>query len=201
MNNSSIQRASDNLNADAEAEIVNKCLGGDKTAFRYLVERYHKPVINLIYRLTGDKANAEDVAQEVFIKAFNSLGSFRKQSRFFSWLYEITVNQCKDYLKSKKPGGGSLIENVNYENKPGPADKAASTDNMKRIQRALNNLPYEYREAFMLKHIEELSYEQMSDVLKESVANLKVRVHRAREMLAEMLKPSGAGNSAGGGKG
>jgi len=178
------QRASgNNFNSDADAEIVNRCLKGDTKAYKELVEKYQKPIMNLIYRLTGDYSNTEDIAQEVFAGAYFGLKDFKKQSSFFSWVYGIAVNKCKDYIKIRKFRDDQPLEAI--ENRR--TDNATDSDNMKRINQALNTLPYEYREAFILKHIEELSYEQMQVILKDSVTALKVRVHRAREMLAEKL--------------
>lgn len=168
---------------DADAEIVDRCIKGNAAAFRELVEKYNSQMINLIYRLTGDYHNAEDIAQDTFVSVFAGLKEFQGRAKFSSWLYEIAINKCRDYLRNMR-----RVENIPLGGTELSVNDATVNDDMKRIQKAVDSLPYEYREAFTLKHIEDLPYSQMQEILNVSIALLKVRVHRAREMLVKLLK-------------
>jgi RNA polymerase sigma-70 factor (ECF subfamily) len=174
---------------DPDEEVVERCLVGDSGCYKELVEKYHEQIISLIYRLSGDYHQAQDIAQEVFVSAYFSLKKFKKRSKFFTYLYQIALNKCRDYLKNIRRTERSLPEELSADDKaPSPVREVIGTDSIMRIQKALDSLPYEYREAFILRHIENLSYNEMKNILGASVGALKVRIHRAREMLMKLLR-------------
>jgi RNA polymerase sigma-70 factor (ECF subfamily) len=175
-----------------EADIIRQCLGGDADSYSVLVDRYKKMVYNVAYRMLGDGDMANDIAQESFIAAYGGLKTFKQDAKFSSWLYSIALNKCRDHLRLTK-------ENIPIDDisdiRPGsgisPEQAAAENQSNDLLQQALNALPAEYREVLVLKHIEELDYQEISAITGASVSALKVRAHRGREMLKKILEKSG----------
>ena len=175
-----------------ERDIIRQCLDGEPEQYALLVDRYKAMAFNIAYRILGDADAAKDMAQESFISAYAGLEDFHHGSQYSSWLYRIVVNKCKDHLRAERdtvqvdeisdivPSGGRT-----------PEQTASLRQTGDEIQRALNSLPEEYREVIVLKHIEELDYQEISDILGVSVNALKVRAHRGREMLKELLRKMG----------
>jgi RNA polymerase sigma-70 factor (ECF subfamily) len=175
-----------------EADIIRRCLDGETDSYSILVDRYKMMVYNVAYRMLGDGDIAKDIAQESFIAAYGGLKTFKREAKFSSWLYTIALNKCRDYLRLAKdnvpiddisdirPGGGISPERA-----------AANQQSSDMLQQALDVLPAEYREVLVLKHIEELDYEEISAITGTSVSALKVRAHRGREMLRKALEKAG----------
>ena len=135
---------------------------------------------------------AEDVAQESFIAAYQGLKDFKFGSRFSTWLYTIVMNKCRDHLRSKKPGVSiDDIAEVRPDFKPSPEEQASSHQTGEIIQDVLNALPPEYREVIILKHVQDLDYTEIAEILGISVGTLKVRAHRGREMLKRAIEKLG----------
>jgi RNA polymerase sigma-70 factor (ECF subfamily) len=175
-----------------EEDIIRNCLHGDADAYSILVNRYKTMIYNLAFRMVGDEDTAKDLAQESFIAAYKGLGQFRFGSKFSSWLYSIALNKCRDHLKlAKDTVSTDEISDMMPENRNSP-ERAAATEQSKDIlQRALDALPVEYRQVLILKHIEELDYQEIADITGTSVSALKVRAHRGREMLKKILEDAG----------
>jgi RNA polymerase sigma-70 factor, ECF subfamily len=175
-----------------EADIIRRCLGGEADSYSILVDRYKIMVYNLAYRMLGDGDAAKDIAQESFIAAYGGLTTYKQDAKFSSWLYSIVMNKCRDYLRQAK-------ENIPLDDiseiRPGsdisPEQAAAAHQNSDMLQQALDALSAEYREVLVLKHIEELDYQEISAITGASVAALKVRAYRGREMLRTILERSG----------
>jgi RNA polymerase sigma-70 factor (ECF subfamily) len=143
--------------------------------------------------MVGDADIAKDMAQESFISAYTSLERFEYGSKFSSWLYRIVVNKCKDHLRAERDTVEiDEISDIVPSKERTPEQTVSSRQTGDVIQQALNSLPDEYRDVIVLKHIEELDYREISDILGVSVNALKVRAHRGREMLRELLKKMGA---------
>ena len=175
-----------------EADTIQRCLNGDADAYSILVDRYKDMVYNVAYRMLGDGDAAKDISQESFIAAYGGLKTFKKEAKFSSWLYSIVLNKCRDYLRQVK-------ENIPIDDisdiKPcsgiSPEQCASDHQSKDMLQQALDSLSAEYREVLVLKHIEELDYQEISAITGTSVAALKVRAHRGREMLKKILEKSG----------
>lgn len=175
-----------------EANIIRRCLDGETDSYSILVDRYKMMVYNVAYRMLGDGDTAKDIAQESFIAAYGGLKTFKQDAKFSSWLYTIVLNKCRDYLRLAK-------ENIPLDDisdvRPGsgisPEQAAANHQSNDMLQQALDALSAEYREVLVLKHIEELDYEEISAITGTSVSALKVRAHRGREMLRKLLEKSG----------
>lgn len=174
-----------------EAPLIARSLKQDHDAFGQLVDRHAAMIVNLAYRMVGDRTDAEDLAQEAFLAAFKALPTFRADSKFSTWLYRIAANKCKDWLRAKRPalmdldaddlGGERLVESRTPERLLSQQQVAA------HLERAIQRLPPLYREAFVLKHVEGLSYEEMEDILGVSADTLKMRVYKGRVQLSREL--------------
>jgi len=175
-----------------EFAIIRDCANGKSDRFAVLVDRYRSLAYNSAYRMLGDPDAAEDVAQESFIAAYQGLEEFKFGSRFSTWLYTIVMNKCRDHLRSRRPGISiDDLAEVRPDRRPSPEDRAVSRQTGDIVQEALNALPVEYREILVLKHIQELEYSEIADILGENVGSLKVRAHRGREMLKKAMEKAG----------
>ncbi len=142
--------------------------------------------------MLGDADTANDVAQESFISAYEGLRHFRFSSKFSSWLTSIVLNKCRDHIRSRRPTVGvDEIAEIRETRRRDPEQEAMAGESADALQKALSSLPPDYREAIILKHIEELDYQAISEILGVSIAALKVRTHRGREMLKDLLMRSG----------
>lgn len=176
-----------------ERKIIQLCLEGDSEQYVLLVDKYKAMAYNIAYRIVGDADIAKDMAQESFISAYASLERFQYGSKFSSWLYRIVVNKCKDHLRAERDTVQvDEISDIVPSKERTPEQTVSSRQTGDVIQQALNSLPEEYRDVIVLKHIEELDYREISDILGVSVNALKVRAHRGREMLRELLEKMGA---------
>jgi RNA polymerase sigma-70 factor (ECF subfamily) len=157
-------------------------------------------------RLLGNRADADDVAQQAFVDAFDALDRFRSDGRaraFSSWVLRIAINRSKDVLKSKKRTEEPLDREIPADEAvfayapPTPEASAAGSQRRRRLEVALLRLPPKYREAIVLSDIEELSYEEMKAILRLPITTLKIRVVRARTMMRAYLDETGEGRARG----
>jgi RNA polymerase sigma-70 factor (ECF subfamily) len=183
-----------------EQRLINRCLAGEVEAFRPLVNRYQRVVFSIALRMLGGRADAEDVTQQAFVDAFNALPGFDGDGRanaFSSWLLRIAVNRSKDLLKSKKrteeplegevPGTAAAFA---YD-PSNPEANASSGERRHHLETALLQVSPKYREVLILKDVEELSYEEIREILQLPLTTLKIRVVRARAMLRDIIEREG----------
>lgn len=169
---------------------VELCLAGDPHAFSAVVERHAPAVHALCMRMVGNRAVAEELAQEAFAKAYGGLGGFRGEARLRHWLLRIALNLCRDFLKAgeRRESAEELVdEDEPATTAPGPERIAEGRQAVAALEAAILKLPATYREAFLLRHVEELSYEEIQGVIGGNLSMLKVRVFRAREQLRKLL--------------
>lgn len=175
-----------------EQQVIAAVLGGDAEAYAVLINRYQQPIFNLTYRMTGSRADAADLAQDAFVKAYEQLYRFRKEKRFFPWLYTIALNRTRDFLRKDRTANTVAIENCDlYSGSEGTAqeeDKMCVQLDCQRLQGALERLPWEYREAVILRYHEELPMGEIATALSISVSGAKMRVHRGLRKLREILE-------------
>jgi RNA polymerase sigma-70 factor (ECF subfamily) len=183
-----------------EQRLIERCLAGEVEAFRPLVSRYQRVTFSIALRMLGSRADAEDVTQQAFVDAFNALDGFHGDGRahaFSTWLLRIAVNRSKDVLKSKKRTEEPLEDEV-----PGaeaafaydpsnPEANASSGERRHYLETALLQVAPKYREVLILKDVEELSYEEIRDILQLPLTTLKIRVVRARAMLRDIIEREG----------
>jgi RNA polymerase sigma-70 factor (ECF subfamily) len=171
---------------DADQQVIQRVLAGHRDAFRILISRYSDPLYRHALCMTGSPDVAEDILQVSFIKAYQHLAEVR--GRFDAWVFRIVANGCKDWLKNIRRS------HLSYEEDDQPSQYATPDEDLDRtelrtdLDRALAMLPASLREAFVMKHVEGRSYEEMADLLGTTVGALKMRVHRAREALQALLE-------------
>jgi RNA polymerase sigma-70 factor (ECF subfamily) len=182
----------------SETPVIDRALRGDQKAYAELMERYHGPLFNLLYKMVRSKEETEDLVQEAFMKAFSSLASFNEEFAFSTWLYKIAINNTIDHLRKKKLRTYSLdkpIQSQEGELKRELPDVHSSTDHdllstekSRLISHAIEELPEKYRQVILLRHSEELSYEEIAEITEVPLGTVKARIFRAREMLKRKLK-------------
>ena len=166
--------------------IIQRVLAGNRDAFKTLITRYSDPLYRHALCMTGSPDVAEDILQLSFIKAYQHLAEVR--GRFDAWVFRIVANGCKDWLKNIRRSHLSYDEDDQPSGYATPDEELDRTELRSDLDRALATLPASLREAFVMKHVEGRSYEEMADLLGTTVGALKMRVHRAREALQDLLE-------------
>ncbi len=177
-----------------DTRVIQQCLDGKIDQYGRLVDRYGTRIVNLAYMMVGDRHAAEDLAQESFIRAYKALGHFQQKAKFSSWLYQIALNLCKDHLKRKSRSAKRVDEEFLEGVDAGPRDQAhrhvLQSELSESMRVAIGTLPYLYREAFVLRHLQGMDYEDVAAVTQVPADTVRVRAYRAREMLREKLSPA-----------
>lgn len=174
-----------------DGEVVRAVLDGHRDLYRILVRRYQDPLYRHAVRMVGHPDDAADMVQRALVRGFHSLDSCRDPDRVGGWLFRICANLCKDHLKSPRRNDLSLDGIEAAVPDPGTPDDALERSRLRdALDRALGALPSDQREAFVLKHVEGRTYGEMAEMLEASTSALKMRVHRARESLQELLGPA-----------
>jgi len=185
---------------DIDQLLVERAQRGDKRAFELLVEKYQRKLARLVSRLVRDAGEVEDVTQEAFVKAYRALPSFRGDSAFYTWLYRIGINTAKNYLvamgrraptstevEAEAAEGfesGELLRDINT-----PESLLLSKEIAGTVNAAIEALPEELRSAIQLRELEGMSYEEIAKLMDCPVGTVRSRIFRAREAVAERLKP------------
>src|SRR5205814_2599446 len=180
--------------AEQDRILVQAALGGDQSAFAELVTRYQSAVYNMAARMLGDPTDAEDAAQEVFVRAWNQLHTFQLDRRFSTWLLSIASHHCIDLLRRRRPTA-PLDDVALYveSEEPAPEEIALQGEQAETVQRLLNTLPDKYRSVTVLRYYNDLSYDEIARLTGLTESAVKTQLHRARRMLAEqLLKKGGA---------
>jgi RNA polymerase sigma-70 factor (ECF subfamily) len=170
-------------------QIIQECLSGNTDAYKNLVDKYQIRIINTCYKYTKNINDAEDVAQEVFLKAFQNLSSFKFDSKFYSWIYRIAVNTCLNYINSReKRNEKETISKENCLNEvsvsnDNPGDYYKLNELIDKIQPLIDKLPEDLSNLIKLYEINDLTYEDISKRLNLPIGTVRSRLHRARNML------------------
>lgn len=178
----------------SDAVYVERVRTGDADAFRPLVERYEGMVYEITTRYAADMEDAEDLAQDVFVRAFHRIDDLREPKRFSSWLYGIALNRCRDYHKNvrRRTFPFSRTEDAEPEGTHSTLDSQEAQmeqeERSEALWRALDTLTPTYSVPFLMKYRDGMTYRAMADRLDVSVSALKVRVHRARKKLRQVLR-------------
>ncbi|MBN1464681.1 sigma-70 family RNA polymerase sigma factor [candidate division KSB1 bacterium] len=180
------------------SQLIDQALAGEQKAYTDIVDRFRDQIYHFIYRMVKDKAQAEDLTQETFIKAFRALASFNSDYAFSTWLYKIAANNCIDYFRKKKLATSSLNMPVKVKDgelqrdfpveECGPETELISKEQTSHIRIAIDALPEKYKQAIILRHSQDKSYEEIAEQLEIPLGTVKVRIFRAREMLKSRLK-------------
>ncbi|MCP3742619.1 RNA polymerase sigma factor SigW [Rossellomorea sp. BNER] len=182
--------------------IVNKrikqVIKGDQSAFAEIVEIYKDKVFQICFRMLGNRHEAEDISQEAFIRAYVNIETFNQNRKFSTWLYRIATNLCIDRIRKKKPDyyldaevsgteGLTMYSQVAADVQL-PEDKVEEMELQESIQFEISKLPDKYRSVIVLKYIEELSLQEISEILDLPLGTVKTRIHRGREALRKQLR-------------
>ena len=190
------------MDQDEERRIIAQVCAGDANAFEALVVAYQKQVYNLALRTVGNEEDAADMTQEVFLRAYRALGTFRGESKFSVWLYRLTTNVCIDFLRREKRRS-TLSMTVSLDDEEGarqaelpderysPHRQAEQQELREEIERGLSALSPEHREVLILREIHQLRYDEIADSLSLDVGTVKSRISRARKQLRNFLLKSG----------
>ncbi len=181
-----IELAANRAQTHEEDRLALRCRAGDLGAFDLLVERYQARLLRFAVRLLRDRSDAEDAVQEAFVRAYRALGAYRPDGFFSSWMYRITLNECRRRMRSSRPTVG--LDTI--APMAAPIDLVAGAmigERNRQLREAIDALPEHYRLVMVLFYFEEFSVEQISKALTVSVSAVKVRLHRARERLATRL--------------
>jgi RNA polymerase sigma-70 factor (ECF subfamily) len=185
---------------DIDQQLVERAQRGDKRAFELLVEKYQRKLGRLLARFIRDPAEVEDVTQEAFIKAYRALPAFRGDSAFYTWLYRIGINTAKNYLMALGRRAPTSTE-VDAEDAEGfedgeqlrdintPESMLLSKEIAATVNAAIEELPEELRTAIQLREIEGMSYEDIARIMDCPIGTVRSRIFRAREAIAERLRP------------
>jgi len=175
-----------------EEELLERARNGDDKAFSLLIENYEKYVYNVILRIVEEKEEAKDIAQETFIKAYMNIKTFRKDSSFKTWIYRIAVNTAMDYLRRKVRSKIDLVttheDGLEVKNFQTPEEVIEQKLTIEMVRKEISKLPLDYKVALILKDIEGMSYEEISNILKINLGSVKSRIWRARNLLRERMK-------------
>ena len=183
-----------------DLKIIESCLLGNTKVFSQLIDTYKDMVYSLAYRMSNNPQEAEDISQEAFLHTYQSLARFNPSYKFSTWLYQITLNIIRDKYKKKEIDYVSLdtpVETDDSEFYHQPADLTnnpeqiiSQKENLQTIQQAICSLSLKYREVIVLRHLQDLSYIEISNILKLPSGTVKVRLYRAREQLKKILEDS-----------
>jgi RNA polymerase sigma-70 factor (ECF subfamily) len=171
----------------AELQRVRLAAAGDAHAARAIVEQHHAGMRALARRVTGDRAEADDLVQEAFARAFRRLHQFDAKYRLSTWLYRIVLNSCRDHLKSPRRKEHPCAQQAEPTSHA-EADPWIAGDRARRVHRALAELRPTYKEIIVLKDLMELSYDEIHEITGTPVTGLKIRAIRARARMRELLE-------------
>jgi RNA polymerase sigma-70 factor, ECF subfamily len=174
----------------SDSDLIARVLGGEVDAYGPLVRRYQDAYFRFALRMLGSRDDADDALQSAFVRAYRKLAECRDPARFGAWLYQIVINECRTLAFRRDRRERRMVRDDSELDRAVDIEAFDTRLGVEEIQRALNDLPAEQREAFVLKYVEELGYGEMSDLTGAGVSALKMRVKRACESLRELLGQS-----------
>jgi RNA polymerase sigma-70 factor (ECF subfamily) len=186
----------------SDEELVEACQSGEASAFDVLVARWEDRIRGAAYRFLGSDEEARDVAQEAFLKAYQAIGTFKKEARFSSWLYQIATNLCRDRLRRRKTRATVSLEAleesgpVMVETRPGAHERLLERDLARAVRRAVSELPEEQREVVILKEYQDLTFLEIAQALGVPVSTVKTRLYRGLGQLRLRLEREGVHGAA-----
>ena len=186
-----------------DEELVARSQGGDLDSFNQLVLRWERPIYALAYRVIGREEEARDVAQETFLRAFRALKGFKGQAKFSSWLYRITLNLCRDWIRRERrtpvvqaPDGVDIIELAGESTPSESIEELVSRHEVGRaVAKAMSQLPEEQRTAIILKEYHGLTFQEIADQLDCPLSTVKTRLYQGLTVLRKQLREAGVAST------
>jgi len=184
-----------NIQSLTDVELIAKAISGREDGFEELVRRYQRPITNYVFRMLNDYDSSLDVTQEVFIKVYNSLERYSSEYKFSTWLYRIAHNAAIDFIRRRSPNQQS-IETENKDGayqlqiespNPTPEQERERSEWRTEIEAVVKCLPSVYRELILLRHAQDLSYDEIAEITNLPLGTVKNRLFRAREMMREIF--------------
>ncbi|MFD1954088.1 RNA polymerase sigma factor SigW [Paenibacillus thailandensis] len=181
-----------------EARLAKLALKGDQRAFAELVELYQDKLFHMAYRMLNNRQEAEDIVQDTFLRVYKNLDKYDENLKFSTWIYRIATNLCIDRLRKRKPSYSLDAESSEHEGLDGysmipsdnrtPESEVLLTETQRIVHQAIETLPPKYKTIMMLRYIQDMSLQEIGDVLDMPVTTIKTRVHRGREFLRKKLE-------------
>ncbi|MDY6969270.1 MAG: RNA polymerase sigma factor [Spirochaetota bacterium] len=184
------------MSYDKDLDIIDKVLSGDVDHFSAIIEKYRNMVFRYAFSRVGHYEEALDITQDIFLMTFEALNSFRRESKFSTWLYSIMVNYCINYKKRRdrysfislnRENGDNEFELQLRDEKYNLEEEVVNSDSLRIIMDELYELPDDYKDILILRDVEGLSYNEIADILKINLSNVKVRIHRGRSLLKKRI--------------
>ncbi len=181
------------MDQKADAEIVARVLKGDVQSYALLIEAYKGPVFNLAFRMTGSYQDADDLTQEIFIRAYSKLQQFDQDKIFFTWLYTLGINLIRNHLKKKAKDVASHTTDHQFPEPQTKGDESRegdfpSEDSMRRLDENMQKLPVDLRESIILKFYQDLTFEEIATITGDSLSAVKMRVYGGLEKLKQLME-------------
>lgn len=173
---------------EEDFDLIRKFINGDESTFKILLIKHKDKVRNLVFLTLGDVDYVDDISQDVFISVYHKLNEFRFESKFTTWLYRITINKCKDYLRKKKVRS-IFVPIQDYEADYGMKPFSENIDIPNLVRAAIDKLPEKLKVPLVMRDIDGFSYKEIADELGTEVGTIKSRIFRARETLKIILEP------------
>jgi RNA polymerase sigma-70 factor (ECF subfamily) len=183
--------------AVADGELVQSALAGRESSFEELVRRYQRPIAAYVYRMVGDYDAALDLTQDVFIRVYNSLARYRSEFKFSTWIYKIAHNAAIDHLRRSAAREQALTDGTGeeraevVERRLSPEQESERNERCSEIEMVVQSLPHAYRELIVLRHSNDLSYDEIAEVTGLPLGTVKNRLFRARESMRDLLLQKG----------
>jgi RNA polymerase sigma-70 factor, ECF subfamily len=180
---------------ESDEQLVDRSLRGEREAFDQLVQRYQAPVYHFALRFCGHPDDARELAQDIFVRVWQKLSTFRPGLPFRPWLYRVAGSVCLNHAARRRPATVSLAQDGDTPGpepaalEPDPAELAATADLRRQLYEAVAQLPASYRAVILLRHLEGLDYRQIAASLELPLGTVKTQLHRARHLLRERLGP------------
>ena len=173
--------------SDSDLELIRRVKSGETKAFDTLMQRYASRIYQVIYGMVHNSSDTQDLSQETFIHAYQGIRNFKEKYRFYTWLYRIAINLCINHWKHNKKAQLVPIENGESYADPNPATDPAAMDLRRAVEKRLAQLPEEQKTVFVLRTFEDMSYQDIAEVLGISTGTVMSRLSRAREKLKGLL--------------
>lgn len=189
--------------ADADLAFVRALQAGDDSALDVLIERHRQPIFRFIQSYVGNEADAVELTQEAFVRAYFSIGKFKPSAKFATWLYRIALNLCRDHAKSRRAKYAAMTDSLTVANEEAPVQRdlpgsgqspdevAQSTEMMHALDVAIGKLPHDLRTALLLTVMEQHSHQHCAELLNTTPKTVETRVYRARKLLVDLMSKAG----------